>query len=87
MTLFDFEYIPYESKSYVKPAGISVVNLRTEIIGFKIVWELRHKIPRERKRENRDFLKKRIEYLKEVKFEYPFAYKEAHELSYLQAVR
>lgn len=87
MNLFDFEYIPYKPKSYVKPIGVNIISLRAEIIGLRIVWELRHKIPRERKREKRVFLKDRIAYLKGVKFEYPFEYAQAHELSYLQAAK
>lgn len=83
MTLFDFEYIPYEAKNYVRSAGTNIVNLRAKIVGFRIVWKLRHKIPRERKRENREFLKKRIAYLKEVKFRHPLTLAQAHELSSL----
>lgn len=85
MTLFNFEYLPYEPKSYVKPIGINIIDLRAVIVGLRIVWELRHKMPRHRKQENRQFLKHQIEYLRGVKNEYPFEYAQAYELSFLEA--
>lgn len=83
MTLFDFEYIPYEQKHYVRPTGINIIDLRAIIIGLRIVWDLRHKTPRARKQENRQFLRHQIEYLRGVKNEYPFEYAQAYELSLL----
>lgn len=56
MTLFDFEYLPYETKSYVKSIEINIIDTRLILIGLRIVWKLRHKIPRHRRLENRQFL-------------------------------
>lgn len=83
MTLFDFEYIPYEAKSYVKLTGVNIIDLRAELIGFDILWDLRHKSKCiDKKRETREFLQNRIAYFKRIKREYPFEYGSAQQLAY-----
>lgn len=77
MNLFDFEYPESELS---KRVAISVVDLRAEIVGFRIVWNLRKgtlSMAIERKR----FLRNRLEHFKQIKRKYPYEYQVAHEMA------
>ena len=59
MTLFEF----YEDQT----ADSKVIDMRAEIIGFRIVWKLRHNYKYLTAREKRDEVKAYIAVLKEYK--------------------
>ena len=74
MNLFDF--VEYENDKEV-----NVVDMRAIIIGFRIVWGLRHDTPKNRKKEQLEWLKNHIKYMKNAKRAQPQQYENARRLS------
>ena len=69
-----------------KAPAPNVIDLRAIIIGFRIIWDMRHRGSWVARKEKRDYLKESIEYLKAIKQDYGEVYERALTIPYRECV-